>query len=169
MFLANSQFTSDLLSSCIVKKDVHTDLANLSMQLDLPLFEKISLRDIISIRCNEGEAFHNFRSELNSKLLDLREITDANELRIKLENVSFELTEIQVADVNREYRKIVRNLAGDSVMLTGSLLTSFCTGGLTLLGAAGAVLKGVNDYTKYLSEVKQNNGYFLWKINRAKQ
>lgn len=167
MYLAKSQFTADLLGLTITKKDIYTDLTNLSMQINLPLFDALSLDDIISVRCNDGEAFHNFRTELNSKLLDLRTITDADELRIKLDNVSYELNEVQINDVKKEYNKILRALGIDVVMLTGSLLTSFFTGGLTLIGAAGATVKGASDYAKYLSEVKENNGYFLWKLNKA--
>jgi hypothetical protein len=167
MYLAKSQFTADLLNLAIVKKDINTDLINLAMKLDLPVFYKMSLDEIISIRYNHGEAFHNFRTELNSKLLNLRTITDANELRTKLENISFELNEVQVLEVNKEYRKILRTFGVDIVLLTGSLITSFCTGGLTLIGAAGATAKGASDYAKYLSKVKENNGYFIWKLNKS--
>lgn len=167
MYLAKTQFTADLLALSQPNKDIATDLANLSMQITLPLFDKLSLEEIIYIRSNEGEAFHNFRTALNTKLLDLRTIPDADELRVKLENASYELNELQVREVNKEYRKILRNLGIDMMMLTGSLLTSFSTGGLTLFGAAGAVAKGAIDYNKYLSEVKENNGYFLWKLNNV--
>ncbi len=168
MYLAKSQFTADLLGISIPQKDIRTDLANLSMQINLPLFDAVSLDDIISIRCNNGEAFHNFRAELNSKLLDLRTITDPNELKIRLENVSYELNEIQVNNVKKEYHKILRILGIDISAFTGSLVTSFFTGGLTLIGAAGATVKGAIDYAKYLSEVKENSGYFLWKLSKTK-
>lgn len=166
MYMAKSQFTSDLLSQTIAKSSVDSDLANLSMKLDLPILNEISVDDLVSIRTDSGEAFYNFRSELNSKLLNLRGLTDKDELQRKIENISYEMNQIQVNEVKKEYRKIVKSLGVDSVALTGSLVTSFFTGGLTLIGAAGALAKGVVDYTKYLNVVKENNGYFLWKLNR---
>lgn len=65
-----------------------------------------------------------------------------------------------------EYRKILRSLAVSGIVLTGSLVTSFFTGGLTLIGAAGALAKGGVDYIKYLNDFKENNSYFLWKLSK---
>lgn len=165
MYMAKSQFTSDLLSQTIAKSSVNDDLANLSMKLDLPILNEISVEDLVSIRTDGGEAFHNFRTELNSKLLSLRGLTDKDELQRKIENISYEMNQIQVNEVKKEYRKIVKSFGVDAVVLTGSLVTSFFTGGLTLIGAAGALAKGGADYFKYLNKVKENNGYFLWKLN----
>lgn len=166
MYLAKSKFTADLLKQTVQEKGVKSDLTNLSMELELPVSDKISLNDLVSIRYNNGEAFHNFRSELNSKLLELRTINNKEELESKLQNVAYELNELQVHDVKKEFRKIIGSLGVDATILTGSLLTSFCTGGLTMVGAAGAIVKGGADYTKYINQVKENNGYFLWKLNK---
>lgn len=166
MYMAKSQFTSELLSQTIEKRSVDSDLANLSMKLDLPILNEISLDDLVSIRTNNGESFYNFRTELNSKLLGLRGITDKSELKTELENISYEMNQIQVDEVKKEYRKILKSFGIDVAVFTGSLITSFFTGGLTLIGAAGALAKGGTDYAKYLNEVKENNGYFLWKLNQ---
>lgn len=166
MYMAKSNFTSELLSQTVAKENIETDLVNLSMSLELPLLNEISLNDLAKIRCDNGEAFHNFRTELNSKLLGVRGITDSNELKKELENISYEMNQLQVNEVNKEYRKIIKSFGLDATILTGSLVTSFCTGGLTLLGAAGALAKGGIDYIKYLNEVKENNGYFLWNLKR---
>ncbi len=136
------------------------------MKLELPVVDGLQMNDIISIRQNSGEAFHNFRNALNERLLSLRLINDANELKKRLDNISYELSETQVATVKKEYRKILRSLGVDIAVFSASLLASYYTGGLTLIGAAGAAFKGIGDYKKYLSEVKENNGYFFWKINR---
>jgi len=166
MYVSKSLITSDLLKMSVAQQDMKTDLTNLSMHLNLPVVDSLSVEEIIGIRQNSGEAFHNFRNALNEKLLDLRFVDDSDELKMKLENISYELNEIQVAEVSKEYRKILRSLKLDVAIFSGCLLTSFCTGGLSLVGAAGAAIKGMTDYAKYLSEVKENNGYFLWRINR---
>jgi hypothetical protein len=166
MYMAKSQFTADLLSQTIAKKDIKSDLANLSMNFELPVLNDLSLENIIKIRTDSGEAFYNFRTELNSKLLNLRGLTNKDELKREIENVSYELNEIQVSEVNKEYRKILRSLGVSGIVLTGSLVTSFFTGGLTLIGAAGALAKGGVDYIKYLNDFKENNSYFLWKLSK---
>lgn len=166
MYLAKTSFTAELLQQSIAKKNIETDLANLSMKLELPFIHNIALPDLISIRYDNGESFHNFRNTLNSKLLELRDIDDKDVLAAKLENISYELSTINVAEVNKEYRKILRSLGTDAVLLTGSLLTNYFIGGLTLIGAAGAIVKGSADYIKYLNEVKENNGYFIWKLSK---
>lgn len=166
MYMAKSQFTSDLLSQTIAKNSVNSDLANLSMNFELPVLNEISVEDLIRIRTDSGEAFYNFRTELNLKLLSLRGLMDKDELQREIENISYEMNQIQVNEVKKEYRKIAKSFGVDAVVLAGSLVTSFFTGGLTLIGAAGALAKGGGDYIKYLNEVKENNGYFLWKLNR---
>lgn len=165
MYMAKSQFTYELLTQIMTKQSVDSDLANLSMNLELPVANGISIGDLLSIRHDNGEAFHNFRTELNSKLLEMRGLTDKIELQMAIENISYELNQTQVNEVKKEYRKILRSFGVDVAVLTGSLVTSFFTGGLTLIGAAGAIAKGSTDYIKYLNEVKENNGYFLWKLN----
>lgn len=165
MYMAKSQFTSELLSQTMTIKSVDSDLANLSMNLELPVTNGISVGDLVNIRHDNGEAFHNFRTELNSKMLVLRGITDKEELQREIENISYELNQTQVNEVKKEYKKILRSFGVDAAVLTGSLVTSFFTGGLTLIGAAGAIAKGSTDYIKYLNEVKENNGFFLWKLN----
>jgi len=167
MYLTESPFSSHLIKSAVPTQNPKTDIANLSMKLELPLFSQLSLNEIINIRCNYGEAFQNFRNMLAGKLIVLRGINDPEELKRNLENVSYELSELQIHDIDKEYKKIVRSFGFDGLLLTGSLITSFCTGGLTMLGAAGAVAKSGVDYTKYLSKVKENDGFFLWKVNRV--
>ena len=166
MYLAKSQFTADLLQRSMAKKSIETDLTNLSLNLELPVINEIALQDLVSIRYDNGEAFHNFRTALNSKLITLRGINDKETLALELERVSYELNTINVEEINKEYRKILRTLGVDVMLLTGSLVASYFTGGLTMIGAAGAVAKGSADYMKYLNEVKENNGYFIWKLNK---
>jgi hypothetical protein len=169
MYLTQSQLTANILQMAIQKPTIESEIATMALKLDVPVFEKISLDDILSIRYNGGEAFHNFRAELNSKLISIRDIADAQELQKRLDNITYELNEIQVKEVEKEYRKIKRSLKIDSALLTGSLLSSFFTGGLTLVGAAGAIAKGGFDSSKYYNDVIEHNGFFLWKLNNLAQ
>ena len=112
MYMAKSQFTSDLLSQTITKSSVDSELANLSLNLELPILSEISVKDLMSIRTESGEAFYNFRTELNSKLLNLRGVSDKDELQRELENISYEMNNLQVNEVKKEYRKIVKSFGG---------------------------------------------------------
>jgi hypothetical protein len=166
MFLSQSQLTSNVLQMSIQKPSTDTKLASLAMNFDLPIFSQVTLEDIINIRKNYGEAFHNFRTELNAKLLCISDIENHTELQKQINRISYELNNIQVKEVEKEYRKINRTLGIDAAILTGSLLTSFLTGGLTLVGAAAAAAKGGLDSAKYFTDIREHNGFFLWKLNK---
>lgn len=169
MYLARSQLTANVLQMAVQKPSIESALATMSMKFDLPIFDHITLSDIMSIRQNEGEAFHNFRTELNSKLIGIKNIEDPSVLHERLDTIAYELNNLQVKDVEKECRKIKRKLGMDATILTGSLLTSFVTGGLTLVGAAGAVVKGGFDAAKYYTDIREHNGFFLWKLNKLAQ
>ena len=168
MYLTQSSFTSNLLSIPFhPMESISSDLANLVLNLDLPIIDNIALDTLLSIRTDDGQAFENFRISLQSKLKDLRLINDPIELEKNLENLKLELLEVEINSINKAFRTVTRSLGVDAVLLFGSLITSYFTGGLTMLGVAGALLKGSADYTKYLSEVKENNSYFLWKVKKG--
>ena len=76
------------------------------------------------------------------------------------------MNSIQVQEVEKEYRKIARTLKLDALAMSGSLVASFTTGGLTTIGAVTSFIKGISDVSKYYTEVHENNGFFLWKINK---
>ena len=137
----------------------------MALQLDLPVLNQLPITDILNIRNNYGEAFHNFRNELNSKLLSLDSIDNVESFRRQLDTISYELNNLQVKEVEKEYRKISRTLKLDALALTGSLIASFATGGITAVGAAGAFVKGISDIGKYYTDVHEHNGLFLWKLN----
>ena len=68
--------------------------------------------------------------------------------------------------MQKEYRKILRTLKLDALALSSSLIATLATGGITAVGAAGAFVKGVSDVSKYFTDVNENNGFFLWKLNK---
>lgn len=165
MYLSRSTLTSKILQMAIEKPSVDAKLTSMALQLDLPVIDQLPITDILEIRNNYGEAFHNFRNELNTKLIGLDSIDDTNAFRRQLDAISYELNNLQVKEVEKEYRKISRTLKFDALALTGSLIASFATGGITAVGAAGAFVKGVSDIGKYYTDVHEHNGLFLWKLN----
>lgn len=166
MYLSRSPLTAHILQMAIDKPSKDAEISNMALKLDLPVIDQMPISDILEIRNNYGQAFHNFRNELNAKLLGLDSIDDADALKRQLDTISYELNSVQVKEVEKEYRKISRTLKLDAVALTGSLIASFATGGITAVGAAGAFVKGISDINKYYTDVNEHNGLFLWKLNK---
>jgi len=164
MYLTQSDLTSKVISMCLEKPSVESQLASLAMNIDLPITNAISLQELINIRNNYGEAFHNFRTELNSKLIKIDSLADSELIQRELDKISYELMNTQVEEVSKEYRKILRTLKMDALAMVGTLIASISTGGLTALGCAAAFVKGFSDAGKYFTDVHENNGFFLWKV-----
>lgn len=169
MYLARSPLTANVLQMAIEKPSKDAELSTMALQLDLPVLSQLPITDILNIRKNYGEAFHNFRNELNARLIGLDSIDDTDTFRRQLASISYELNNLQVKEVEKEYRKITRTLKLDALALTGSLIASFATGSITAVGAAGAFVKGISDIGKYYTDVHEHNGLFLWKLNNQAQ
>ena len=166
MYLTQSPIVSNILNKIIKTPSVESKIATMALDIDLPITSHIPLKELLTIRKDYGTAFSNFRSELNRKLLSLDAYADADSLKHQIDSISYELNNLQVQEVEKEYRKIIRTLKLDAIALTGSLIATFTSGGLTAVGAAGAFLKGISDIAKYFTEVHENNGYFLWRVSR---
>ena len=166
MYLARSPLTAHVLQMAIEKPSKDAELSTMALKLDLPVLSQLPITDILDIRKNYGEAFHNFRNELNARLIGLDSIDDTDTFRRQLASISYELNNLQVKEVEKEYRKITRTLKLDALALTGSLIASFATGSITAVGAAGAFVKGISDIGKYYTDVHEHNGLFRpWPYN----
>lgn len=162
---SQSSLTTNILGIAIEKPSIDSELASMAINMELPVTSQIPLSDLLSIRQSYGESFYNFRTELNSKLLSVDTLSDRETISRTLDKISYELNNIQVKEVEKEYRKITKDLKLDALALSGSLVASFATGGITAVGAA-AFVKGASDIGKYFTEVNENNGFFLWKLNK---
>lgn len=132
----------------------------------LPVFCNVDLKDIIEIRQNYGQSFRNFRSKLGEKLIKLNGLKDDEMLKRELDAVSYEITETYINDITKEISSLKRSIGMDGIILTGTLLTSYATGGLSLLGSVAATISAMKDSTKLFGDVRENPGYFLWKIDK---
>lgn len=168
MYLTKSKFKADLLAKGISNNSTQSKLANLALKLDVPVFQGISLDEIISIRQNYGSSFANFRNELGNKLIHLNGIKDDNELKNELEIISYEINESYICNIDKEIKSLKRSLRSDIAILTGSLLSSYVTGGISLIGAAAAAIASGKDTNKLFGDMRDNPGYFLWKIDKKK-
>ena len=166
MYLSRSNIVSKVLDMAIGQPGKDAELAKMALSMELPITSNIPTKDLLSIRNDYGEAFHNFRTELNSQLLKLDTCDDNESLRRQIDAISYEMNNTQVQEVEKEYRKIARTLKLDALALSGSLVASYTTGGITAIGAAAAIVKGFSDVAKYYTDVREHNGFFLWKVNK---
>ena len=168
-YLTGSQLIGELISKNINDSSVQSKIANLSMKLDLPVFEGAPLNSIIDIRTKYGESFENFRSGLGAKLLGINSSVNSEELKNQLEAVSYEINETYINDINRQINSLKRHLGTDVIVLTGSLLNNYVSGDtITLLSAVAAAADGVKESVMSYGNIKATPGYFLWKIDKEK-
>lgn len=166
MYLSQSNIVSNILKLAIDQPSKAAEIATLALSFDLPVTSQIPLTDLLSIRNKYGDAFHNFRAALNSKLLSLDTCGNEAELQKQLSAISYEMSTLHTHEVEKEYRKIARTLKLDTAAFTGSLIANYTAGGLTAIGAAATFVKGITDIAKYYTNVHENNGFFIWKLNK---
>lgn len=163
MFLTESAFLADLLrlrSGPTLSEDV----ARFALQLDLPVLAGISVEDLMRVRNKYGEAFHAFRLTLQQHLRELRTLQDASVIEKKLQNLQHELEEVQVADVEREARRVQREVLGSLVIGAVSVGAAVPTTGWSLTGLVPAAAAAYRAGTGYGERVKDHPAFFLWKL-----
>jgi hypothetical protein len=167
-FLTRSQFVFDLfqllgLSESGIKSYTTTSLFN----IDLPLIDQIDLDLLFRIRQEEGEAFQNFRDNLERGFRELRLEKDPQNLQLKTENLIHELTEVQVREIDRKMKSLKKIAGSEIVIATLGLAGAVHTGGWSLLAAATAFFQGFKSFEDYQKQVKLNPSYFLWKVKKG--
>jgi len=164
-YLTKSPFTAELLrKEWPQAPDLRTDIFNAVLKLELPVLEGISLERIIEFRQKEGEAFQNFRVELERHLRELRRTTDPDELAVRIQNVTHELSEVQINEIDKTIAEAKKRMFADALLFVGGLVTTIQTNGLSLLAALGAFADGYKTLSEYTSSVRENPAFFLWKL-----
>ena len=166
MMFTDSKLVSDLLDVHLTEKGrLREDLANLALRFELPFFDDLSIADVMAIRQAEGEAFENYRLELQRHLRQLRAVDSNTELRRRLEEVQHEMAEVQVRHVSNEMGRLKRKHFRNAVMGVASVATVIPTHGLSVAG-----LLMVADATKRVFDerdtVRQHPAYFTWRLKR---
>jgi len=169
MYLTQSALKAQMMSLEMGKQSVDTKIANMALQLDVPILVNSKISDIISIRNDYGESFANFRTELGAKLLHLSHIMDDEQLANELQEVSYTINETYINQINQETRSLIRSLGIETAIATGSLITNNMMSGnnmLSLIATSIAAIGGVKDTVKLFGDVRERPGYFLWKLNK---
>ncbi|MEK6279174.1 MAG: hypothetical protein AABN95_02365 [Acidobacteriota bacterium] len=167
-YLSNSQFAFRLIEQIgPVQDGIQTNTVNALLNFDLPFLDKIDIDTLMTVRRDDGEAFADFRLELDKQLRTLRGIIDPDELKRKTEEVFHELTEVQISRIDRKITSLKKQVLLDVVIATGSLMGAIQTGGFSVLMGAMAALHGYRSYSQYQSEKKENPAFFLWKASKG--
>jgi hypothetical protein len=167
MLLTQSSLLGELLTMRTTGTRVTEDLAQLALQLDLPILGAVSVDDLMNVRNQYGEAFHNCRLALQKHLRELRMTDDRAVITKKLENVQHELQEIQVAEVEKEVRRVKREVLRSLVIGAVSLGAVVPTTGWSLAGVAAAAVGAYRAGTGYSDRVKEHPAFLLWKLKQA--
>jgi len=169
MMFTDSQLVSELLEVQVTEQGgIREDLANLAMRFELPFLDGHSVDDLMNIRQREGEAFESYRLELQRQLRGLRAIESEEELVRCLEGVQHEIAEVQVRHVQKEVRRLKRNLFREAAVGVASLATMIPSQGvsvLALLLAGDKVWKHALEY----QEVRREPAYFVWRLLQQAQ
>ena len=164
MYLTESLFTSKILKH-ITTKDMNCTNADVAMKLDLPFLYNLTTEDILEIRSDYGEAFDNFRSELNTKLIELESAEDGDILAKRIKSIERELTETNLHEIEKERKKLQKTLKRDFSCAAGILIANYHLGGSMMAGAVSTVITGASNLCKYKDDIKGRNGFFIWKLN----
>jgi hypothetical protein len=140
--------------------------ATVLMNMELPFLKDMDVEKLMRVRQEEGEAFENFRTELDKQLRDLRTIDDPKQARIKAENALHELSEVQIREINNKVASLKEKAIVTAGVAATGLVAAVQTGGLSLLATAVAALKGAEVVLDYRKEIKRHPAFFLWKTVR---
>lgn len=164
MMFTDSQLVSELLKLQMTEQGgIQEDLANLAMRFELPFLSNLTVDGLMTVRQKEGEAFENYRLELQRQLRSLRAIDSEQKLVKCLEEVQHEIAEVQVRQVQKEVRRINRNLIRKAVVGLASLAVVVPSHGISL----GALLLAGNNIWKNVlkyQEVRRQPSYFVWRL-----
>lgn len=167
MFFTNSHFVSNLLSLHLNETgNIQSDIANLAFQLDIPFLDNVSAEDLMYIRKNDGEAFDNFRINLQRHLRSVRHESDLQVVAKKLEDIQHELIDVQLKEIDLKIKHIKKHLYGSVAVGLASLATIIPSSGASV---ASLFLAGANVYkhgVTYINEIKGHPAYFLYRIKK---
>jgi hypothetical protein len=165
-YLTGSQFVFDLLRELHgVTAPEETGVAKEMLRLDLPVLEQIDTATLMRVRQEEGEAFANFRAELERRIWDLELIADPAARARKAELISRELMKDQVRAVQDEMAVARRKLAIGVAATVAALTAAFYTAGATAVVAAGvgSGATGLATLLDWKSAPRKLPGFFLWR------
>lgn len=162
-YLTRSPFTFELLQRLAPDADPSKmRSATTLLNIELPFVDHVDAAALMNLRREEHEAFERFRRTLDRKLRELANIKDAEEQRLKADDVSAELIE-NAHDVGAVVSRSQKKLAADATLTIAGLSAAVASGGWTLPVAITAAAAGVKAYQDYRGATDAP-AFFLWKV-----
>jgi hypothetical protein len=166
-YLTNSPFIFELLKQIVPAEDtIETNTANVLLNINLPFFDGVDIESLMRIRLQDGEAFENFRLELDKQFRELRQVKDLDVLRTKTENMMHELMEVQVHRVDKTMASLKKKFFAEAVVVGASLYGAVQSGGLTLPIALMVAFQAYKSLTEYQRQRGDNPAFFLWRVHK---
>jgi hypothetical protein len=152
-----------------VPSPVEAELAQIALQLDVPVLANASVATLMNVRQNNGQAFANFRTALSRGMRSLRSISDAADRARGIQDLAHEFASCQVQEVDAAIKRVKGELAIEGIAAIASLAAVIPTsaGSAGFFGLLGSVFSSGLTLKKYVSEIKGHPGYFLWQLKRA--
>ncbi len=164
-YMTDSVFVSDLMRQVHGASDsiaLHT--ADTLINMELPFLDNVDLETLMKVRQNDGQAFKNFRLELDCKLRELRLEKDKDKFKVRLSNAIHEIRDVQLHKIGEKVSAIKRESLAEAAILTAGLCGTYQLEGLSLLVGGVALARGYRTVAQYWKEVRQNPSFFLWKV-----
>jgi hypothetical protein len=167
IYSTRSDLASELLKVVVPSQNsIPVTTANVFLNMDLPYLTEIDASQLMRLRTQEGEAFHNFRIQLEKQMRGLRLESDPDKARTKAENAVHELTEVQVQEVATKLASVKEKAGLTAAMATTGFMAAVQTSGVSLLAVAAAAVVGAQAVLEYRKEVKRHPAFFMWKLKQ---
>lgn len=168
-YLTASGLINDLLQVGFQPKNgLAEDVTNILLHLNLPVLPEVDASEFMRIRDSHSDSFQRFRSYLEGKVSELRSEQNSVVLSRKIADLEYEMRETNLRDIATNLQDVRRLLAIDAALVTGSLVTSFLTGGWGVIPSACAAVQAIKTYDEYRNKVRNNPSFIYWKLNRSK-
>ena len=161
-YLTRSQFTFELLRLLAPDADPSKmRAATTLLNVELPFIDEVDVQVLMDLRRQEQQAFDRFRRSLDGKLRELASIKDAEEQRLKADDISAELIE-NAHEVGQVVSRAQKKLAANATLTVAGLSAAVATGGWSLPVAIGTAAAGYKAYQEYRGATDAP-AFFLWK------
>jgi hypothetical protein len=166
MLLTDSALVVDLLSQGDSSLGIDQQVAQLVLQLQLPVLDGISESELMRVRGEDPASFETFRIQLDRGLTSISAERDETTRKRKLEefrhDMSLKAREAQVA-AKRLRRAMTKDIALGAISLTAS----YFAGGVLAAGALLAARDAIKRWSEFQNSVQATPGHFLLKLQQA--
>lgn len=170
LYFVNDPLIYELLQAMGLTVDPSEQISaytlNSLLQLEVPIFENATIERVLDTRNNDGEAFENFRDNLDKGFRELRTEEDEKKLKIKRENLMHDLTTTKMNEIKTQIVSLRKKAYAEIGIAALSLTGTVQTAGLSFLPFMIASLSGFKTYEDYKRQVKLNPAYFLYKVQQ---